>query len=264
MTGLEVLQMTCCYGVRRVLDTVSISVGNGELVGLIGPNGSGKSTLLKSVLGLLPATGSIHCDGRDTSKMSSEERAALLSYLPQERDIAWPVSVETLVRLGCIQARDAFTVSGSNCQASVEKAMRRANVTHLRRRLVDTLSGGERARVLIARVLAQDAPIVLADEPIAGLDPAHQIGCMELLDDLTKNGRSVVVSMHDLPLAARWCHRLVLLDNGKVAADGAPGAVLTPDNLAKVYNITAYISEASDGLIVLPASRLQKNNAPQA
>jgi len=124
-----------------------------------------------------------------------------------------------------------------------------------RHRSARALSGGERARVLIARALAQETPMLLADEPTAGLDPAHQIALMATFRDMAKQGRSVLTSLHDLALAAQWCDRLLLLDQGGIAAAGAPRDVLTPDNLKRVYGVTAYFGDSEHGPIIVPVAR---------
>ncbi len=258
MSLLEIKNVTLKFGESRILNDVSVSIGRGEMVGLIGPNGAGKSSLLKVILGLLPASGNVHYKKRDLKQMNLEERASLLSYLPQERDVAWPLSVETLVGLGC--KRNAFSAPNPKDLQRVIEAMRRTDVRNLKHRLVDSLSGGERARVLMARALAQDTPVILADEPISGLDPAHQIGFMEMLEDLAKNGRTVLITMHELSLAARWCHRLVLLHQGRVVADGKPRNVLTEQFLAKVYGVSAYVSKDQNDFIVLPIKQLSKKD----
>lgn len=239
-------------GGKPVLRGVSCTVARGELVGLIGPNGAGKSTLLRAALGLTPSEGTILIGDRAASAMTARERSLRAAYLPQDREIAWPVSVETLVSLGREPHRIAFRPPGADDRAAVQEAMRRMDVEGLRGRRATELSGGEKARVLIARALAQDAPLLLADEPTAGLDPAHQIALMRVFRALTAEGRSVVASMHDLGLAARWCSRLILLDNGAIVADGGPGEVLTAGTLGSVYGITAHVAQAAGGLVVQP------------
>lgn len=241
MTVLEVNDLRAELGGRQVLNGVSLSVGPGEFVGLIGPNGAGKSTFLRSVLGLMPSTGTVRIGGRPAGELNSRERALQISYLPQEREIAWPVTVERLVALGRAPHLPPFSGRSAEDDAAVREAMRRMEIDGLAKRTATALSGGEKARVLIARALAQGAPLMLADEPTAGLDPAHQITLMRIFAGLAAGQSSVVACLHDLGLAARWCTRLVLLDAGQVVADGAPEEVLSAQTLRKVYNIEAYL-----------------------
>ena len=240
-------------GAREVLQGVSLTIGEGEFVGLIGPNGAGKSTMLRSVLGLVPATGRIAIAGRDVSATLAKTRGRDIAYLPQEREIAWPVAVEDAVALGRLPYRKPFGGETEADQAAVSEAMARMDIESLRGRPATELSGGEKARVLIARALAQQAPLLLADEPTAGLDPSHQIALMQLFGELAREGRGVIASMHDLGLAARWCTRLILIDKGKVVADDVPEAVLTPERLKTVYGVEAFIHRTeSGGLVVQP------------
>jgi iron complex transport system ATP-binding protein len=252
MSLLAVNDLHAALGGKPVLHGLSCAIAKGEFVGLIGPNGAGKTTLLRAVLGLVPGKGAVSIAGRDAAAMSSRERARHVAYLPQERDIAWPVSVETLVALGREPHRAALAAPDAKDSKAVEEAMRRMDVAGFRDRRATELSGGEKARVLIARALAQDAPLLLADEPTAGLDPSHQIALMRVFSDLAAEGRSVVASMHDLGLAARWGARLVLLNNGVIVADGAPKAVLTPERLRTVYGVTAHIGETEGGMVTQP------------
>ena len=250
MSRLRVANLHADLGGRPVLDGVSLDVGDGEFVGLIGPNGAGKTTLLRAILGLIPSRGAIEIGGREN--LSPGERAKLVSYLPQEREIAWPVTVERLVALGRVPHLPPFAAPGAQDLEAVARAMRRMEVEGFAARPATELSGGEKARVLIARTLAQEAPLLIADEPAAGLDPAHQIALMRVFAGLAREGRSVVACLHDLGLAARWCTRLVLLDAGKVTADGTPREVLTAERLSATYNVTAFLSEDEGGPLVLP------------
>ncbi len=252
MSLLAVRNLKVRLGGAAVLDGVSFSVGQGEFVGLIGPNGAGKSTLLRAVLGLVESRGGIEVDGRAAAAIGARERARRIAYLAQEREIAWDVPVETVVALGRAPHRPAFAGLGEGDRAAIERAMRRMEVDGFRHRPATELSGGEKARVLIARALAQDTPLLLADEPAAGLDPGHQIALMRVFCALAAEGRSVVASLHDLGLAARWCSRLVLLGQGRIAADGAAEAVLTPQRVREVYGITAFFGTAAGGNVVQP------------
>jgi iron complex transport system ATP-binding protein len=249
------LELVDLYARRQVLRGVSCSLRSGEVVGLIGPNGAGKSTLLRAMLGLVRSEGAITLDGASLSEFGPDQRARLLAYLPQEREVAWPISVERLVALGrtpYLQPMKGFSPEDT---MQVERAMEEMEVSGMRHRVVSELSGGERARVLIARAVAQDTPILLADEPTAGLDPAHQIALMEVFAALAARGRIVIVSLHELSLAARWCHRLLLLDDGLKAAEGTPSEVLTAANLERTYGVQAYLAQSPSGLIVQPVTR---------
>ena len=185
--------------------------------------------------------------------MAASERARHIAYLPQEREIAWPVSVERVVALGRTPCRGrGFADLDDTDRAVVRHAMRAMDVAHLARRRATDLSGGEKARVLIARVLAQRAPLLLADEPTAGLDPAHQMAVMRVFSSLALDGASVLACLHDLGLAARWCTRLVLMAKGRIVADGAPREVLSAERLADVYGIRAHFGEAEGGMVLQP------------
>ncbi len=252
MTLLSISGLSVRLGGKTVLDGLDVSVAAGEFVGLIGPNGAGKSTLLRTVLGFLPHAGTVLVDGTDTTALRARERAKRVAYLAQEREIAWAVPVETVVALGRAPHRPGFAAPGARDREIVEEAMRRMDVADFRGRIATELSGGEKARVLTARALAQDTPLLLADEPTAGLDPAHQIGLMRLFGELAASGHGVVASLHDLGLAARWCSRLVLIAQGRIVADGPPAAVLTPQRLRDVYGVSAFFAEADGAPVVHP------------
>ena len=229
---------------RAVIEGVDLRIGAGEFVGLLGPNGAGKTTLLRGALGLLPATGH-----SSLVAMGQALRARAVAFMPQGRDIAWPMPVEALVALGRIAHPGA---AGDADRAAIERAIAALQLEPLRHRPATRLSGGEQARVLIARALAQETALLLADEPIAGLDPAAQIQVMRLFAGLARQGGAVLASLHDLGLAARHCTRLVMLHQGRIAADGPPEQVLTADNLARVFGIRAHLSQGADGLLFQP------------
>jgi iron complex transport system ATP-binding protein len=248
MTLLSLDDVRVSRSGRTVLGGVSARVAGGELVGLLGPNGAGKTTLMRAALGLQPAAGTIALGGASLTGLTARARALRAAYIPQARTIAWPITVAALVGLGRLPHRAGAAADA----AAVEGALAAMELGALRDRPATELSGGERARVLIARALAQAAPLMLADEPVAGLDPAHALGLMAAFRALAREGRGVLVSLHDLGLAARCCDRVVLLDRGRVAADGAPEAVLTPDRLAAVYGITAHLGRDASGPILQP------------
>ncbi|MHC0052634.1 ABC transporter ATP-binding protein [Actibacterium sp. D379-3] len=247
MTLLTLSDLTVYRGPRAVVDGVSLSVAPGEFIGLIGPNGAGKTTLLRAALGLLPASGH-----SALAALPAAARARAAAWLPQMREIAWPVSVETLVALGRTPHLPPGGRLGADDRAAVDGALERLDLAGFRSRVVTQLSGGEQARVLIARALAQDAPLLLADEPIAGLDPAHQIAAMQVFAAMAGEGRAVVASLHDLGLAARHCTRLILMGQGRLVADGPPRAVLTEDNLRTVFGLRAYYADTPDGPVFQP------------
>jgi len=252
MTLLALDAVTVHRGPCPVVDHVSLGVAGGELVGLIGPNGAGKSTLMRAALGLVPATGRVLIGDTPLARLGHGERARRIAFLPQEREIAWAVSVEALVALGRRPHRRPGAPLSAADRAAIGAAMARMDVAQFAARPATALSGGERARVLIARALAQDADLLIADEPTAGLDPAHQLALMGSFRDLAAEGRGVLVSLHDLGLAARACTRLVLMDQGRLVAEGAPETVLTPARLRAVYGITALITRDAGGPLILP------------
>lgn len=252
MNLLSIRGLSATIGKASILRDINLDVAEGEFVGLVGPNGAGKSTLLKTSLCLLPSSGQIHLSRSDARSLPPLERSLRVAYLPQEREIAWSMSVERLVWLGRAPHRAAFRPRSPEDQEAVEAAMKAMEVDAFRQRSANALSGGEKARVLVARALAQRAPLLLADEPTAGLDPAHQIALMRTFRDLATQGNGVMACLHDLGLAARWCTRLVLLADGEIVADGVPRSVLTSERLRKVYKVEAYCAEHKGGPIVQP------------
>ncbi|MDO5604360.1 MAG: ABC transporter ATP-binding protein [Paracoccus sp. (in: a-proteobacteria)] len=243
MMELELDAISLRRGNRVVLGPVSLRMAAGEFVGLIGPNGAGKTTLMRAALGLIrPSAGR-----SNLGALPPARRALAAAWLPQTREAAWPVSLVTLVRLG--RTPHGHSPAGT---AAVADAIRRMGLEHLQDRRVTELSGGELARALIARALVQDTPLLLADEPIAGLDPAAQIGAMRTFRNLADEGRSVIASIHDLGLAARHCTRLVMLEHGRIAADGPPAQVLRPDLVARVFGIRGEFAQTSNGPVFLP------------
>ncbi len=250
MTLLALRDLSVTLRDRRVFSGVSLDIQPGELVGLIGPNGAGKTTLMRAALGLLEHQGS-----SSLAAMEARARARAVAWMPQSREIAWPVTVEALVTLGRTPHR-ARQLTDTD-RAATDRALEWMGLSDMRHRTATRLSGGEQARVLIARALAQDTPLLLADEPVAGLDPAHQIQTMQTFAQMAQAGRAVLVSLHDLGLAARYCSRLVLLGQGRVMADGAPDQVLTPDLVAAAFGITAYSADTDQGRVFQPLEVLE-------
>ncbi len=245
-----------------ILQGINLQLGAGEFVGLIGPNGAGKSSLLRVLSGLLPAQqGRVTMQlareaPQDIQRIPAQTRARFLGYLAQQEKPAWPLTVEHLVGLGRAPWRKPVTNKMAHDQEAVEQALQLTDLQTLRERPVTELSGGELQRCLLARVFAGEPQMILADEPIAALDPYHQLQIMELLQAHARNGGAVMAALHDLSLASRFCQRLILLHHGRVVADGEPVAVLTPPNLQDVYGITAYVDCRDDGVIIIPKHRI--------
>lgn len=238
---------------RTVLRGIDIEVAPGTVVGLLGPNGAGKSTLLRALAGQISSEGEIGLGERPLASLTVAERSRLIAYLPQERTIGWPLSVEKLVGLGRLPWRAFGRGLSPDDVAICRAAMEEMDVVHLSERPANELSGGEQARVLTARAIAQDTPVLLADEPASGLDPAHQMTMMAALRRLAGGRRrAVLVSLHDLTLAARWCDRIVMLKDGSVAAEGAPAETMTAETLRTVFGITAWIDRDDCGLVLAP------------
>jgi ABC-type cobalamin/Fe3+-siderophores transport system ATPase subunit len=247
---------------NTILNDVSLGLFAGEFVGLIGPNGAGKSSLLRVMAGLMsPDSGKVSLSNAQgemhlLQDYAGSERAQTLAYLPQQETPAWPLQVEHLVGLGRAPWHKPMSGKSMQDRQAIERALEITEVKHLRQRTVTTLSGGELQRALLARVFAGEPKIILADEPIAALDPYHQLHMMELLNEHSQQGGSVLAALHDLSLAARFCSRLVLLNKGEVVADGPPIDVLTTENLEKVYGISAYVDCRDDGVIIIPRHRV--------
>lgn len=234
-SGLVADNLTVTLNGRRVVDAASLAAPRGVVTGLLGPNGAGKTSVLRGVLGLLPGYGGrVLLDGTDLGALSLPERARRMAYLPQGGVVHWPLLVEALIALGRLPHGGRQTPED---EAVIEAAMRAADVRHLRGRSVSTLSGGERVRVMLARALATDGDVLIADEPVAMLDPLHALQVMETLRRQAESGRVVVVVLHDLALAARYCGHLVLMHQGRVAAAGTASEVLTAHNLGRVYGV---------------------------
>ena len=240
-----------CY--RRagvlLLDHCSLSLSPGELVVLLGPNGAGKTTLLRAVLGLIrPDAGQVQFDGQPIRSMSALQRARRCAYLPQSRPLAWPKQVRDVVALGRFAYGAGSGRLSATDQAAVDRAIGVCGLTSLAARSTVNLSGGELARVHLARALATEAPLLIADEPVAALDPRHQHEVLNLFVSAVRRGTGILAVLHDLDLAARYADRLIWINRGRIVADGSPVDTMTPERLAEVYGIDARI-ERRDGVL---------------
>ena len=203
----------------------------GTITAICGPNGAGKSSLLQALAGLLPVAGDLLLDGEALACLYPRERAQRIGYLPQQGEVAWDLSVRSLVSLGRLP-------HGGGADA-VERTLAALDLAGLAHRPVSTLSGGERARVLLARVLAGEPRWILADEPLAALDLAHQLAILTILRDAATAGAGVVLVLHDLPLAMNHADRVIVLDRGEVATDGPPSEALSASVLARAWTVDA-------------------------
>jgi iron complex transport system ATP-binding protein len=250
---LEACDISVRLGGRVVLENIRLAIHPGTVTGLIGPNGAGKSTLMRALVRILePDTGSARLGGADVRKLAPRSFAQTVAYVPQEAVCHWPIPGMRIVELG----RHPHGGRGEASDArAVEAAMQAMEVSHLAERPANALSGGELRRLLLARALATEPRFLLLDEPTSGLDPYHQIHLSELLRRVAGQGCGVLTTLHDLTLAARTCDRLVLLHNGRVAADGTPAEVLSPDNLRKCYDLEAYLEVVAGVPVLVPRGR---------
>jgi iron complex transport system ATP-binding protein len=250
MSVLSCADLQVDIGGEAILSAVTLSIEAGKVTAVVGPNGAGKSTLLSCLAGLRePSSGGAALDGIALSGMKPRDRAKRLAFLPQTAEIAWAVEARTLVELGRTPFIGARGQAGED-HAAVDRAMAAANVTEFEHRIVDTLSGGERARVLIARALAGEPEWLLADEPLTGLDPAHQLDVAALFRRLAGEGVGVVVTLHDLSMALRMSDRIVVLAEGEVLADEPPGTALSPEVLRRAYGVEAILTQGPGGPLV--------------
>ena len=236
--SLELRHISAGYGKTDVLENVHARAAKGDFIGLVGPNGAGKSCLLKTIAGLIkPTDGQLGLDGKDLSTFPSKARAKHISYLAQERSAAWPLTVRELVALGRAPFRGPLGQISVQGEAAIAQAINAAKCEDLVDRRFDHLSGGEQARVHLARALAVDAPVLLADEPVAALDPYYQLSIMQTLHAEAVRGKTVIASMHDLGLAQQFCSRIWVLRAGKLVRDDLAERALGAKILHEVFGV---------------------------
>ncbi len=263
MSVLSARQLAVQFGSRTALSSVDLDFQLGEFVALVGPNCAGKTTLLRALGGLLPASGQVLFGSIPLADLGSRNRARTLSYLPQGGNAHWPVSVLDLVALGRLPHRRFGQNLRDEDLAAVRRALALVDVEALQDRSIRTLSSGERARVLLARALAVEAPILLVDEPTATLDPYHQLQIMEVLAEYAARPALVIAVMHDLALASRFCERVILLDQGERVADGDTQSVLTQPELEQSYRVELLRKKHDGQAVILPWKRKPPANAAE-
>jgi iron complex transport system ATP-binding protein len=238
---------------RLVLRDVTLALSPGHLVALVGPNGAGKTTLLRALAGLVPSDGGIDVGGAALSSLSLRQRARRFAYLPQGHLVHWPLPARDIVALGRYPhgATDPARLTPGDTEA-VLRAMQAADVVEFGDRRVTELSGGERSRVALARVLAVEAPVILADEPTSSLDPRHQIDVMKTLRAAADKGTLVMVVTHDLGLAARFADTILVLSDGRLVSKGAPTDALSERIMGDVFRISAYRAEYQREAVIVP------------
>jgi iron complex transport system ATP-binding protein len=253
VSAIELRGVTVELGGRAVVDGVDATVGDGEWLALIGPNGAGKTTLLRAVARLVPYRGSILLGGRPSEELQRVELSRLLAVVPQEPSTPPWMTVAEYVLLGRTPHLGTLAKEGRRDREAAARALARLDLLEYRERKLGTLSGGEKQRAVVARALAQEARIVLLDEPTAALDIGHQQQALELLDVLRgESDLTLVAAMHDLTLAAQYADRMLLLDHGSVAADGLPRDVLTVDALALHYGASIDVVPVDGRIAVVP------------
>ena len=254
MSAIGLESVTVRLGGRPVVREVTATVEVGEWVALLGPNGAGKTSLLRAIAGLLPCHGVVSLNDVPAATLGRRERARLLALVPQEPETPPWLTVGEYVLMGRTPHLGPLAREGAADREAASRALARLDLEVLAERTLGTLSGGERQRVVVARALAQEAPIVLLDEPTAALDIGHQQHALELLDALrASEGLTLVAAMHDLTLAAQYADRVLLLDEGRVVAEGAPVDVLTEEALAEHYGASVRVVTVDDRIAVLPS-----------
>lgn len=252
MSDLNAKSLTFSISDRMILNDISLAFQKQELVAFVGPNGAGKSTLLRCLAGLSkPTNGRVNLGNHELFDLSPEKRAQKLAYLPQVRPIEWPITVKDLVALGRFSFGTPTGKLSSKDAEAITDAMINSSVSDLENRKTNTLSGGELTRAHCARIFAAKADYMLFDEPIAALDPRHQIAIIEMIRREVDNGACAIVVIHDLSIAARFADRLVWMKNGEIKSDGPALETLTPGLVEQTFGITAEILPHQKNAVIL-------------
>jgi iron complex transport system ATP-binding protein len=251
VTELAASNLVLHRGGRAILENVHFRAARGEFVAVIGANGAGKSTLLALLAGLLaPDAGTITLDERSIAQLTRGDLARRRSYLPQNPRCEWPISVERLIALGLTPTLPAFGGLPPAFRVRVGEMLAEWDLAGQRNQAATTLSAGELARAMLARALVGNPDILIADEPVSGLDPRHALDTVARLRNLTRGGMLVIASIHDLTLAARYATRIVALDRGRVAADGPPQDIVTSNLLRSIFDVEARVSASDAGAFI--------------
>ncbi|QMV84224.1 ABC transporter ATP-binding protein [Corynebacterium hindlerae] len=250
---MKITNLSLSYD-HPILTDVAFTAPAGKVTALVGPNGAGKSTLLSAVAGLNEATGSIRHEGHDVTALGPKQRARIVSFVPQDTALSIGFTAFEVVAMGRYPHRGRWEPETERDRELATKALQQVGATSLADAPVNQLSGGQRQLIHIARAVAQDTPVILLDEPVSALDLKHQVAVLELLGQLSDQGKAVLVVLHDLNLVARWCHRAVLLEDGHVRAEGTTTQVLTKDNLERVYQLPLSVEphRASGAMLITP------------
>ena len=263
MEIIRIRNLSCGYIKKIVLHNVTFSAKSGEILILVGPNGSGKTTLLRALSGYIkPTGGNIFLCGEDINQIPAHKVARKVASVPQNLKVSWPFEVYEVVRLGRFPYRGWISTYKKKDNITIKNALKTTGVWNLRNRRIDTLSGGEFQRVIIAKALAQTPKVLLLDEPVAHLDIKHKINILDLIDKYAKSGITCILSLHDLNLAGLYADRIVLLNEGEVFALGSPTSILTKKNIEEVYKTKVEVKkiDKSGKYIIIPISDRETRN----